>query len=771
MNNTFHPSRPTIGLLIAELERMYHLPLWHGVNDACITENINLIIYTGEAIKSPRGYYAQPNAVYNLVNPEQLDGIIIASGSIGNYITMEEMEKFCNRLNSKPIVSISLPIKGIPSLLIDNKNGMKEAVNHLIEAHGRKRIVFIRGPVTNVEAEIRYHTYLECLAAHDIPFDPELVLQGDFGPNSGIITINNFLDKQKIEFDAVIGANDSMALEALNTLTEKGYKIPEDISVVGFDDCTDTQFSSPPLTTVKQSMYHLGQKATVMLKEMFEDGKTYPEQVLFPTQLVIRQSCGCLPLPQIKSKGVKDQKSDPDSKSFLSFLQREKQTIITEVIYSLAASDENTENFKLYIDQLFEAYLEVLKSDEENDKFFITLNKILTKVILYAEVVYDWQKALYTMQTLLLNTLPISNKYYFTVDLFQKAQILAGEVMRRREAYRNLEITRLNWLLNDTNENISLATDINTLIDILIGALPALGIQSCYLSLFDETEPIISIDSMLPQTSKILLAFDRKNYIEKEYYQYQTKQLISEHYLPIGNRFTWIIKTLHHQQKLFGFTIFDLGHCSESIYVALQGQVSIALRIIDLWGRREQAEEELRSALQKLEKYNKKLKDLSQLDPLTGLYNRRGFFFLGEQKYRIAERERKNFLLCYIDVDDFKQVNDKYGHKEGDLVLINVAKILKETFREYDIISRIGGDEFIVLIHEGTMKYSDSIMKRLEGNILNFNKTASKPYDISMSFGFSMYDYNNRTSFETLVLEADRRLYEAKNLKKKSSGN
>jgi diguanylate cyclase (GGDEF)-like protein len=762
----FYSNQPTIGLLIAELERMYHLPLWQGINDACIRKNINLIIFTGEAIKTPRDYYAQSNAVYDLVNPEQLDGLIIASGSIGNYIELDEMEEFCGRFDSLPMVSISLPIKGIPSLLIDNQEGMKEAINHLIVEHGRKRMVFIRGPVSNSEAEQRYKAYLECLAEHNIPFDPELVLQGDFGPNSGVTAINNFLNRQKVKFDAVIGANDSMALEVLNTLSEKGYKIPEEIAVIGFDDCADAQFSSPPLTTVKQSMYHLGQKATAMLMEIIEEKRVFPEKTLFPTQLVIRQSCGCLPLPEIEIKESKEQVIVSSIESFITHLHRNKSMIVPEVINSLSAPNEDEANLKSDVEQLFEAYLEALGSIQGYNSFFHTLNEILTKSILFAKVVYDWQNAIYTMEKLVLNILPIGDEYCFTVDLFQKAQIIAGEVMRRREAFRNLEITRLNWLLNQIDENISLVTDIDALIDILIEALPALGLRSCFFSLFNDTEHYLSPNSILPLKSTLFLAYDRNNYIEKENYSYPTVQLIPERYLPIRNRFTWIIKTLHHQEKAFGYTTFDLGNCRETIYAALQGQMSIALRIIDLWKRREQAEEELRSALLKLEKSNKKLKDLTLLDPLTGLYNRRGFFLLGEKQYKIAKREGKSFLLCYIDVDDFKQVNDKYGHKEGDLVLINVAQILKETFRESDIISRIGGDEFIVFIHEGTLKISDNIMKRLRDNIQEFNKAENKPYNISISLGFSMYEYNSEITFEALVLEADRKLYEAKRGKK-----
>lgn len=768
----FHPSRPTIGLLIAELERMYHLPLWHGINDACIAKKINLIIYTGEAIKTPRGYYVQSNAAYDLVNPEQLDGLIIASGSIGNYIKNDEMEGFCKRFSSKPIVSISLAIKGIPSLLIDNVKGMKDAVAHLIEAHGRKRIIFIRGPVTNAEAVLRYNAYLECLSDYDLQFDPALVLQGDFSPNSGVIAINNFLDEQKVEFDAVIGANDSMAIEALKTLVGRGYRVPEDISVIGFDDCADAQFSNPPLTTVKQSLYHLGQKAAMMLMEMFKEGKTLPEQVYFPTQLVIRQSCGCLPLPEIGVKYGEDQwRTVANIGLFLDLIYRQKHLLIEEVINSLAIPEEEAESVEVYVDQLLEAYLEAIKDkDTQGDhSFFFILNRILAKTTLFAGVVYDWQKAIYTMGKLILNVLPVGDEYHFTVDLFQKAQIVTGEVMRRREAFRNLEITSLNWLLNETSGNISFVTDINMLIDFIVEALPLLGIQSCYFALFNGAQQNISQDLSLPSTSTVFLAYDRGNYIEKECYSFPTKQTVPERYLPVPNRFTWIIKTLYHKDKLFGYTIFDIGDCRETIYVVLQGQVTTALRIIDLWDRREQAEEELRSALLKLEKSNKKLKDLSQLDPLTGLYNRRGFFLLGEQQYKTAKREKRNFLLCYIDVDDFKQVNDKYGHKEGDLVLISVAKILKETFRESDIISRIGGDEFIILIHEGTLKISDNILKRLEENIRKFNNAAAKLYNISISLGLSMYDFNNETSFETLVSEADRKLYEAKKIKKTRS--
>ena len=112
-----------------------------------------------------------------------------------------------------------------------------------------------------------------------------------------------------------------------------------------------------------------------------------------------------------------------------------------------------------------------------------------------------------------------------------------------------------------------------------------------------------------------------------------------------------------------------------------------------------------------------RLSAMSITDELTGLFNRRGFFTLSDQQLKIAERTKKNLLLFFVDLDKMKQINDQWGHPEGDKALIKVADILKETFRKSDILGRMGGDEFAVLTIDTTAKTGETLMNRLHKSL------------------------------------------------------
>jgi diguanylate cyclase (GGDEF)-like protein len=155
---------------------------------------------------------------------------------------------------------------------------------------------------------------------------------------------------------------------------------------------------------------------------------------------------------------------------------------------------------------------------------------------------------------------------------------------------------------------------------------------------------------------------------------------------------------------------------------------------------------------------------LSLTDELTGLYNRRRFFVLTEQYLKVAIRTKKRSLLLYIDMDELKWINDHHGHNEGDRALIALASILKKTFRESDIIARIGGDEFVALL-ESTVENDETLINRLSGNIKDHNAKQTGRYKLSVSVGVAQFDPENPISIDELLSEADALMYTQKRKK------
>jgi diguanylate cyclase (GGDEF)-like protein len=162
----------------------------------------------------------------------------------------------------------------------------------------------------------------------------------------------------------------------------------------------------------------------------------------------------------------------------------------------------------------------------------------------------------------------------------------------------------------------------------------------------------------------------------------------------------------------------------------------------------------------------KKLHEISITDELTGIYNRRGFFNLFKHHLKLAKRQNIQLLLLYADLDNLKYINDTFGHQEGDAVLLEVANILKTTYRESDIIARIGGDEFVVFPVGTSDEHVDAIILRLQKNIDAFNAQKKRSYNLSISVGVSRYDSLSPNSVDELLAEADRLMYNQKKNKR-----
>ncbi|MCK5504113.1 MAG: diguanylate cyclase, partial [Thermodesulfovibrionia bacterium] len=147
-------------------------------------------------------------------------------------------------------------------------------------------------------------------------------------------------------------------------------------------------------------------------------------------------------------------------------------------------------------------------------------------------------------------------------------------------------------------------------------------------------------------------------------------------------------------------------------------------------------------------------------DELTGLFNRRGFFTLAEQQCKLSDRTKRLMSLLYLDIDGLKTINDELGHREGDRALIDTANVLKRTFRESDIIARIGGDEFAVLLTEPSESDVENVVvNHLQNRLKEFNIQEDRNYELILSIGMSHYDPERPCSIDELFTRADDLMY------------
>jgi DNA-binding LacI/PurR family transcriptional regulator len=218
------------------------------------------------------------------------DGIIAFADSLSD----KEIATFYRR--EFPIVLIhKTPADHItiPFTTIENKAATRKLINHLITVHNRRRIILMRGSEHQEDAHWRDVGFRSALEENGLPFDDELVLDGAFERDIAYRSLKSFLSRpDRPDFDAIFAGDDDAALGVYDAIKEEGLRIPEDISVVGFDDSLMAPFLFPPLTTVRAPTEKVGRSAASQLFCLLDDKS--PQMVrLLPTEMIVRQSCGC----------------------------------------------------------------------------------------------------------------------------------------------------------------------------------------------------------------------------------------------------------------------------------------------------------------------------------------------------------------------------------------------------------------------------------------------------------------------------------------------
>jgi len=269
----------TIGLVFSEIRGAFFPQLLKGIESQLHEAGYELLVYSTH---NDRPIKRKPIGEHNT------DGLLVFTTSL----EQEEIARL-HKMNFPLVLLHETPPDGmdIPVITVENKDGAEMLVSHLIEKHGRRRIVFLRGPEGHEDSVWRERGYREALAAHNIQLDETLISSGDFDQETAYHATQKLI-QDGIAFDAVFSGDDDASMGVFRALKEANRLIPDDVAVVGFDDVEFARYISPPLTTVRAPIEEVGREAVRQLKRLM-DGETAQPLVLMPTKLVIRQSCGC----------------------------------------------------------------------------------------------------------------------------------------------------------------------------------------------------------------------------------------------------------------------------------------------------------------------------------------------------------------------------------------------------------------------------------------------------------------------------------------------
>jgi len=595
-------------------------------------EGIDVFIYTSYGSYScPYGRnllseIGKKNIIY-LPDYSAFDAIIALPNSFDINGMDNELFDLIREKAKCPVFCLQSGPEDFKTITIDNKNTVKELTNHFIKKHGFKKIYYMSGPFSNKDSPDRLAGYKEAMQEAGLEVLPNFIYEGNYWTNRGKKAMDHFLDGSEDFPEAIICANDYMALSICDELRNRGKAVPEDVAVTGFDGTLEGAEYIPSLTTVVIEPEKYALKLFELLKRAWNDTDV-PDITAISEKILYRASCGCG--AQVTS---------------FDHTRALKRLGSTEVLLREAGR---------------------ITADYQND--------------------YD-----------LDNALSVADFYFHTLECNKGYVCLCKEEP-------NMSLVERNNVFTDRMELK----------------------QAMYM---DRNRKADILD----------IEFDRRD-------------ILPATILDTAEASTYILYPLHFKSREYGYLVLmpQLEQWANSLTCTYINTLSSAIE---------------NSYYEKQFKSLSEAKKMSQTDPLTGLNNRRGFEE-GLSKILSDDVGDKKIFIVSIDMDELKQINDTYGHTDGDIAITSLAKVLKSAIKEGEICARFGGDEFMaVLVSKSARRMSD-FAKSFRRGLDKTSEKLNKPYKLGASIGICELDDGNTSQVIACMQTADKLMYEDKRKRK-----
>ncbi|WP_303834956.1 GGDEF domain-containing protein [Ruminococcus flavefaciens] len=283
-----------IAVIVAGIDEEYQNGVIDGIRHCAKMNNANISCFCafGGILANSKFDVGEYN-IYYLINYSKFDGVILMTNTISSPV---DKEKIISKVKATGLPVTILDCDEHPefyNISIDNYTAMQAIVRHVIEKHNVKRINYVSGPMANPEAAERYKAFCDTIKEYSIPEEYDRVYFGDFRGTDGKNAVDTFMSSGLQRPQAIICANDAMALAAVEELGNFGYKIPDDIIVTGFDNTYNARHHLPALTTVSRPLDDAGFKACEILIGLII-GREYPKNTILHASPVFSESCGCV---------------------------------------------------------------------------------------------------------------------------------------------------------------------------------------------------------------------------------------------------------------------------------------------------------------------------------------------------------------------------------------------------------------------------------------------------------------------------------------------
>src|SRR5258706_5257291 len=378
------------------------------------------------------------------------------------------------------------------------------------------------------------------------------------------------------DYDAILAYNDEVALQGLGILLERGFRVPADVAMIGFDDSAAARVAVPPLTSVSQSIgEQISQGFTLLLDWLA--GQSVPEQVNVPTKLIVRSSCGCVNPAILQAAAGKI--GEPQDEQFEMVIERQRQAILSEMAVAVGQSPDGETLSGL--GQLLESF--IVEAQRGTPSVFVgKFEDILQKVGKAGGDVTAWQESLSVMRRWILPHLK-GQSLQRAEDLWQQARVTIGITAQWAQTYHAFQVEKQATVLREIGYELITMFDIPQLMATLAQGFPRLRIPSCYLALYENSQPHQDLQPA-PEWSLLALAFNQADGSASEGQaavgerRFLTHQLIPNEFWPQARRFSYVLEPLYFREDQIGFVLFEAGPGEEIVYDILAQQIRSTLK-------------------------------------------------------------------------------------------------------------------------------------------------------------------------------------------------
>ena len=742
--------RYNIGLLVASLTDAFSNRIAAGAMEAAKQLDANMVIFPGkyvgvQHINEQYGakYEYQYNTLFNLAAEAKLDYLIVAVGTIAYAHNYEYQREFLKSLGDTPILSVAAEIEGYDYLLFDNRSGVSDAVDFLASS-GRKHIGMMAGNLNNDEFVQRYEAYRQGLEANGLAFKDSYVMTSEFNADC-TREVEQLLDGNP-ELDAIVCAADLLAASVYEALKKRLLHVGIDVAVVGFDDLPFAAKLDPPLASVRADAMLLGKRAVekaVNYLNGVRDDCHYLE-----SQFILRQSC----FKVTDSVAISRRAFSGEFPAMIDYVR----SFLAKRLEMATVGRDSCDLIVKLLEDIYENYVQRPVDERNVADTLAMLDRAMPlkedpEIDRILDGAYIW-----FLRNCPLDSVPYIQMLhqYFRADKNEGTVEDVVNKFRDRTHLNNIFIR--DALMFSGNLKDSYAR--------ILKRMENVGAMTAFIYTYEK--PIIHrLGDPFP--SNPAWQFQSYCYGNEVFSLSQDERILStpevfdNKYLGADRQHVFIVADLYSAEMQYGVALLeprDQGFFDELEMVTFQ--LSSAVRTLDMLKQQEKLLEELNIR-------NLALDEMSKIDALTELYNRRGFYPAADELINDPRYQGKPFIVCYVDLDNLKMVNDTYGHAEGDFSIRLVADCLAHILGEGAVIGRMGGDEFAAIVPAGAGATVETLIRRKDQFVENFNRSKEKPYEFGMSIGAVESLCDNTYDLRAALAKADDRLYIEKSKKKK----